>query len=165
VLTACSLLWISILLLSKHLITVSCTDKPENCRNVGGLFTSFHCNLYLVAPNKGFQCLTEQNNSANYCNRIILHPVREKLSLICLTFTGTLNQLNFTLSFMFTSFCTISYFSSSYHCFFGEHACLLACLHQLRLKVASTEPSHVSLRSIAAMTSSWTDSNRDHDSS
>ena len=48
-----------------------------------------------------------------------------KFSLICLTFTGTLNQLHFTLLFMFTSFRTISYFSSSSHCFYG--ACLLAC--------------------------------------
>ena len=48
-----------------------------------------------------------------------------KFSLICLTFTGTLNQLHFTLLFTFTSFRTISYFSSSSHCFYG--ACLLAC--------------------------------------
>ena len=48
-----------------------------------------------------------------------------KFSLICLTFIGTLNQLHFTLLFTFTSFRTISYFSSSSHCFYG--ACLLAC--------------------------------------
>ncbi len=49
-----------------------------------------------------------------------------KFSLICLTFTGTLNQLHFTLSFMFTSFRTISYFSFLISLFYG--ACLLACL-------------------------------------
>jgi hypothetical protein len=47
-----------------------------------------------------------------------------KLSLICLNFTGTLNQLHFTLLIMFTSFNTISYLSSLSHCFYG--ACLLA---------------------------------------
>ena len=48
-----------------------------------------------------------------------------KFSLICLTFTGTLNQPHFILLFMFASFRTIPYFSSSSHCFYG--ACLLAC--------------------------------------
>ena len=48
-----------------------------------------------------------------------------KFSLICLTFTGTLNQLHFTLLFMFTSFRTISYFSVFHLVVFMEHACLL----------------------------------------
>ena len=48
-----------------------------------------------------------------------------KFSLICLTFTGTLNQLHFTLLFMFTSFRTISYFSVFHLIVFMEHACLL----------------------------------------
>jgi hypothetical protein len=42
-----------------------------------------------------------------------------KLSLICLTFTDTSKQLHFTLFFMFTSFRTNSYLSSSSHCFYG----------------------------------------------
>ena len=48
-----------------------------------------------------------------------------KFSLICLTFTGTLNQLHFTLLFMFISFRTISYFNVFHLIVFMEHACLL----------------------------------------
>ena len=48
-----------------------------------------------------------------------------KFSLICLTFTGTLNQLHFTLLFMFTSFRTISYFSFFISLFLWS---MLACL-------------------------------------
>jgi hypothetical protein len=48
-----------------------------------------------------------------------------KFSLFCLTFTGTLNQLYFTLLFIFTSFHTISYFSFFTSLFSMELVCLL----------------------------------------
>ena len=63
-----------------------------------------------------------------------------KFSLICLTFTGTLNQLHFTLLFMFTSFRTISYFSFFISLFlWSMHACLRG------FGLAGTRKSYVSI--------------------
>ena len=44
---------------------------------------------------------------------------KNKLTLICSTFIGTINHLHFILLFVFTSCRTISYFSSSSHFVYG----------------------------------------------
>ena len=77
-----------------------------------------HCHLAIIHPHV---------TTVTHCSCMLVYLIvsENKLSLICLTFTGTLNQFHFTLLFMFTSFRTISYFSSSSRCFLWS---ILACL-------------------------------------
>ena len=83
-------------------------------------FASHHCHFAIIHP------------QIIHCSFMLFHFVvsENKFSLICLTFTGTLNQLHFTLLFMFTSFCTIMYFSFLSHCYYGAYF-LLWLLHKL----------------------------------
>ena len=70
-------------------------------RNWPGFVASSHCHFAIIHPH------------VTHCSFTLFDLVvsENKFSLFCLTFTGTLNQLHFTLLFMFTSFRTISYFS------------------------------------------------------
>jgi hypothetical protein len=63
------------------------------------IVTSYRCHLAVIHPH------------VTCCSFSLFGMVvsESKLSSICLTFTRTLNQLHFTLLFMLTSFCTISY--------------------------------------------------------
>ena len=87
-------------------------------RNWPGLVASSHCHLAIIHPHV---------TTVTHCSCMLVYLIvsENKLSLICLTFTGTLNQFHFTLLFTFTSFRTISYFSSSSRCFLWS---ILACL-------------------------------------
>ena len=96
-------------------------------------FSSSHCHFAIIHPH------------VTHCSFMLFDLVvsENKFSLICLTFTGTLNQLHFTLLFIFTSYRTISYFSSSSDCFlWSMHACLLAvCLPDTRRPAAGPAAS------------------------
>jgi hypothetical protein len=61
-----------------------------------------------------------------HCSFILFYFIMSDnmLSLICLAFTGTLNQLHFTLVFIFTSFHTVWYFGFFILLFFMN---MLAC--------------------------------------
>ena len=91
---------------------VSRPRRPLNgyLRNRPGLVASSHCHLAIIHTHV---------TTVTHCSCMLVYLIvsENKLSLICLTFTGTLNQFHFTLLFTFTSFRTISYFSSSSRCF------------------------------------------------
>jgi hypothetical protein len=70
-------------------------------RNWSGFVASSHCHFAIIHPHVIHSSFTLFDVTVS----------ENKLLLICLMFTGTLNQLHFTLLFMSTSFCTIWHIS------------------------------------------------------